>query len=205
MSDHFQTEPFNSRPADSFDARLSIDISNHRALPPWLARLLLRADEEITWVRGPRWNPWWERYVTHPVLVFYALGMGVVLLAAGRLHAGSWSEVPPLLALAAPAIVLVSLFVVGICAGYFTRLVVTNFRVFIVQGYAVCRSWSIKDLPPSLVRYEWRGRKRGNQTVDLEALESMLGGSSEQFAAPKKILAFGKHLDGIKARENGRP
>jgi len=144
-------------------------------------------------------------YVTHPVLVFYALGVGVALVVAGRLIAGSWSELSALLALAAAAIVLMCLFVVGIFAGYFTRLVVTNFRVVIVQGYAVCRSWSIKDLPPSLIRYERRGRIKGSRTVDLEALQSMLGGPSDQFAAPKKILAFGKHLDGIKARENGRP
>jgi hypothetical protein len=204
MSDHVQADPSNTSPADAFNGPLSIDISNHRGLPPWLARHLLRADEEITWIRGPRWNPRWERYVTHPVLVFYALGVGVALVVAGRLIAGSWSELTPLLALAAAALVLGCLFVVGICAGYFTRLVVTNFRVVIVQGYAVCRSWSIKDLPPSLVRYEWRGRKRESQTVDLEALQSMLGGASEQFATPKKILAFGKQLDGIKARESGR-
>jgi hypothetical protein len=203
MSDHFQTEPFDTFPAEPFNARSPIDIIHRPALPSWLARQLLRAGEEITWVRGPRFNPRWERYVTHPVLVFYALGVGVALVVAGRLIAGSWSELTPLLALAA-ALVLVCLLVVGICAGYFTRLVVTNFRVVIVQGYAVCRSWSIEDLPPSLVRYERRGRKNGSRTVDLEALQSMLGGPSEQFAAPKKILAFGKHLDGIKARENGR-
>jgi hypothetical protein len=110
-----------------------------------------------------------------------------------------------LLALAAAAVVLASLFVVGIFAGYFTRLVVTNFRIVIVQGYEVCRSWNIADLPPSLIRYRMRGRTRESRTVDLDALQAMLGGPSDQFMAPKKILAFGKHLDGIKARENGRP
>jgi len=205
MSDHFQTELFDTFPAEPFNAPSPIDIIHRPALPPWLARHLLRANEEITWVRGPRFNPRWERYVTHPVLVFYALGVAVVLVVAGRLIAGSWSELTPLLALVAAALVLVCLFVVGIFAGYFTRLVVTNFRVVIVQAYAVCRSWSIEDLPPSLVRYKRRGRMRGSRTVDLDALQSMLGGPSEQFAAPKKILAFGKHLDGIKGRENGRP
>jgi hypothetical protein len=205
MSDHFQTEPFDDFPTDPFDGPAPVDIRHHPRLPAWLARSLLRTDEEITWVRGPRFNPWWERYVTHSALVFYALGISVVLVAAGRLSAGSWSEFPPLIGLAAAAIPLGSLFVVGIAAGYFTRLVVTNFRIVIVQGYEVCRSWRIEDLPPSLIRYKWRGRKSECRTVDLEALQSMLGGPSDQFAAPKKILALGKHLDGIKARENGRP
>jgi len=40
----------------------------------------------------------------------------------------------------------------GIANGYFTRLVVTNYRLLILQGYEVCRSWSIHHLPRSLIR-----------------------------------------------------
>ena len=204
MSDHFQTEPSDAFPTESLDAPSPIDIRLRSRLPAWLTRRWLRAGEEITWVRGPRFNPRWERYVTHPVLVFYALGFGTALVLVGWLSAGSRPEVLVLLALAAAAVVLASLFVVGIFAGYFTRLVVTNFRIVIIQGYEVCRSWNIADLPPSLIRYRMRGRVRESRTVDLDALQAMLGDPSDQFMAPKKILAFGKHLDGIKARENGR-
>src|SRR5713226_3461302 len=52
MSDHVQTEPFEAFPAEPFNAPSAIDIIHRPALPPWLAGHLLRANEEITWVRG---------------------------------------------------------------------------------------------------------------------------------------------------------
>src|SRR6266571_9210112 len=115
MSAGFETDPF-ANPM----ARV---LRLYPPLPAWLARHLLRAGEHVTWVRGPRWNPWWERYVTHPALFLFALALGTACLGAGRLDAGSWSEIEPLLALAAGGIVLGSILVLGISAGYFTRLV----------------------------------------------------------------------------------
>jgi hypothetical protein len=176
----------------------------HPALPDWLARRLLRAGEEITWVRGPRRNPWWEQFATHPALFLVALALGAAGCLAGRLAAGSWADVMPVAFLVAFVLVLASILVLGISAAYFTRLVVTNHRVVILQGYELCRGWNVEDLPPSLIRYG-RGGERESRAVDLEGLQAMLGGSSSQFAEAKSILAFGKQLDRIKACENGRP
>jgi hypothetical protein len=197
MSDFFQSNPIDGPPPKTFCL--------YPELPAWLARRLLRADEQITWVRGPWWNPWWERYVTHPALFLLALALGAACLWAGRLSAQSWSKMPPLPAVAAAAIVLGAIFVIGISAGYFTRLVVTNCRVVILQGYEVYRSWSLDDLPLSLIRYARRRGEEASRTVDLDALQTLLGSASEQFAGSKTILSFGKQLDRIKAREDGRP
>src|SRR5262245_25251173 len=122
-------------------------------LPAWLARRLLGPEEQVNWVRGPRLSPWWERYATHPLLFVAALAVGAACVAAERLRAGSWPEMSPLPALAAVVIALGSIFVLGFCAGYFTRLVVTDARVFIVQGYEVCCSWDLDELPDWQFRY----------------------------------------------------
>src|SRR5262249_34482935 len=113
-------------------------------------------------------------------------------------------EMPPLPILAAGGIVVGSIFVLGFSAGYFTRLVVTSRRILLLQGYEVCRSWRMDDLPPSLIRYtRWDGEE--SRMVDLDALQTMLGGTSDKFTEAKTIRAFGKHLDGIIAREKYRP
>ena len=196
MSDQFQSE--------GFDARIA-DISRQPpSLPSWLAARL-SPNEEITWVRGPRFNPSWERYVTHPALFVFALGLGIIGGGAGWLIAGPEAEVLVLLAVLAGGIVLASIFVLGISNGYFTRIVATNSRLFILQGYEVCRSWSVDDLPRRLVRYHQLGGEEKSPAIDLEAVRSMLGGSSDKFADSKSILAFGKHLEQIKTREKDRP
>jgi hypothetical protein len=195
--DRFETDLFNAPPPP---------ISGpHPALPDWLASRVLRAGEEVTWVRGPRLNPWWECYITHPALFLVALAFGAACCWAGRLSVESWSQIPPPLVLAAGGIVLASILVLGISAGYFTRLVVTNLRVVILQGYEVCRSWGLDQLPRSLLRYSKRPGEKEKRAVDLDALRTTLGGSSNQFTDSKTILAFGKQLDRIKALENGRP
>jgi hypothetical protein len=176
-------------------------------LPLWVARRLLRSDETITWVVGPRFNPAWERYVTHPALFLVALAIGVVLVAVGRLCSESWTVMPPLAivaVMAGPALVLGSVFVLGISAAYFTRLVVTNHRLVIIQGYEVCRSWGLNELPPSLVRYGPRRTGDRERHVDLDALQTMLGNVSDRFADSKTIIAFGKHLDQIKSDKDRR-
>ena len=77
--------------------------------------------------------------------------------------------------------------------------------LFIVQGYEVCRTWGIDDLPRSLLRFSRVGDGGRSRTVDLDALKTMLGGSSDKIVDSKAILGFGKQLDHIKARENNRP
>src|SRR5437763_1009219 len=144
MSDQFRTEPFQT---DPFDTPPPPPVLRRPpALPAWLARRLLRPNEEITWVRGPRFNPEWERYVTHPALILVALAVAAVCVVAGRLSVSSWSELHPVPGLAAIGIVFGAIAVLAFFNGYFTRLVVTNFRLFIVQGYEVRSSWSIDAL-----------------------------------------------------------
>jgi hypothetical protein len=195
MPDHFQPDPFGGAPAKL--------VRSFPPLPVWLARRLLRTDETITWVRGPRLSPWWERYVTHPAFLLFTLGVAALSLAASRAFVSSWSEIWPLFLPTAGCVGVASVFVLGLSAGYFTRLVVTNYRVVILQGYELCRSWSLDDLPLSLIRYGQRGEE-STRTIDLDALQTMFGNTSDQFAESKTILAFGKQLDQIKARKHGR-
>src|SRR5262249_19583157 len=130
MSDQFQTERSDSPPP-------SVARPSLVAFPEWLARRLLRPGEEITWVRGPWLNPSWERYVPPPGLFLVALGIGGFLLTVTALVSGGWGGVPAPVGLLCAGIVLASVYVLGIASGYFTRLVVTNTRLFIVQGYEV--------------------------------------------------------------------
>jgi hypothetical protein len=173
-------------------------------LPPWLAARLPRG-EEITWVYGPRFNPPWERHVTHPALFLYALGVGVVGWGVGCSVAWDQTELLVVLGMAAGVLVLGSIFVLGIASGYFTRLVVTNYRLLILQGYEECRSWSIHRLPRSLVRYVRPGDEPEKLAVDLDAVKRMLGGSSDKFTSANAIMAFGKRVEQIKASEDHRP
>lgn len=191
--------------SDEFDFRAPDLIEPFQHLPGWLADRLLRPGEAVDWVRGPRFNPSWERYITHPALFFYAAALGVFVVTQIRLIAGEWSEIPVIAFLAACVLVIATIVVLGIANGYFTRLVVTNFRLVILQGYEICRSWDIDDLPPSLLRHGY-GRREENEswTIDLDAVKTMLGGPSEKFADAKTILSFGKQLDRITTRDKDR-
>jgi hypothetical protein len=189
MSDSTLTNPVVD-PLDSI-------VRPFAPLPDWVARRLLRPDERVTWVRGPRLSPSWERYATHPGLFLIALALAAACLEVGWLVGWTWFGGTPVPVLAAIAIVLGCIFVLGFSAGYFTRLVVTDRRLFIVQGYELCRSYRIEDLPASLVHYRrWEGQE-ARRYVDLDALQTMLGSKSEQFTESKTILAFGKHRDRI--------
>jgi hypothetical protein len=194
MYDRFQSEVPDARRPDV--------AAGFPPLPPWLAGRLLWSGEAVTWVVGPRFSPPWERWVTHPALFLAALALGGLCLGAGWLTAEAGSEVT-VAALAAGGIVIGSVFVLGLSCGYFTRLVVTNCRLVILQGYEVCRSWGLDKLPRSLLRYRGRGQEEWARTVDLEALTTMLGGPSSRFADAKTILAFGKQLDRITHRDPG--
>jgi hypothetical protein len=194
MSDQFQTEVFDAQGPDVFRA--------FPPLPAWLRGRLLRPGEHVTWVCGPRFNPAWERYATHPALFLFALAVGAACLGASRLLPGAAGVAG---ALVAGGIVLGSVFVLALSSGYFTRLVVTDHRLVILQGYEVCRSWGLDDLPRSLVRYGRQGVEAASPAVDLDTLRTMLGGSSDKFVDSKTILAFGKQLEQIKSLEKGRP
>src|SRR5262249_32892802 len=196
MSDQFKPDPFGDRAPEI--------TRRSPPLPSWLARRLLRRGEQVTWVRGPRFNPSWERYVTHPGLFVFALALGAGCVGAGRLIAGSWDAISPVPVVVAACVILVSIFVLGIFSGYFTRLVVTTHRLFIVQGRELCRCWNVDDLPLSLISYSMRAGGEKSRTADLDALQTMLGGASDQFIESKTILAFGKQLDRIKARDQDR-
>jgi hypothetical protein len=181
------------------------DISKQsRPLPSWLADRV-PPGEDITWVYGPRFNPSWERYVTHPGLFLGALGIGVAGWGVAWSVAWAETELLVVMALVAGILVLGSVFVLGIANGYFTRLVVTNHHLLILQGYEVCRSWSIHRLPRSLIRYVRPGDGPEKLAVDLDAVKRMLGGSSDKFAPASAILSFGKRVEQIKAREDDRP
>jgi hypothetical protein len=190
------------------DLRLPHFIEQLKPLPSWLADRLLRPDEKVAWVRGPRFNPSWERYATNPVLIFVAPLVGVIFLSLVWSYFKRQSELAPLTVLVPGGFFvffLPTLFIVGIASGYFTRLVVTNFRIVILQGYEICRTWNIDDLPPSLLHYRRLDGQNQRPIIDLDAVKNMLGGSSEKFTAAKSILAFGKQLDSITTRDKNRP
>jgi hypothetical protein len=196
MSDAFDPDPLH-QPLPNF--------ARGPLLPPWLARRLLRPDETVLWVRGPRHSPGAERFLTHPALCLAALLLAAAIIGLARSGVPSWSLISPVALVTAVVLVLGSVFVLGIANAYFTRLVVTNFRLVILQGYERRRSWSIDDLPPRLVRYDLRAGGERRRTIDVDALQTMLGGSSDQFVEARSILALGKQLDNIrKYREDDR-
>jgi hypothetical protein len=192
MSDRFQEEPL--------DDSVPNLVRQYPPLPAWLERRILDPEEEITWVRGPWQGPWWERYATHPLLILGALAVGGACVAGARLMVEDWSEMSPLPGLAAIILFIGTIFVTGISAGFFTRLVVTDFRVMIVQGREVCRVWDLDDLPYSLIRYTPRKRGEPTRTIDLDAVKTLFGQTSNQIVDSRSILAFGKQLDQIKTK-----
>lgn len=192
MSERFQN--------DLPDVQVPEVIGLFQPLPGWLADRLLQPDEKVTWVRGPWFNPFWERYLTHPALFLLALALGAVIVAVVWLISGGEPEIVVLAGLAAGFLVVVSICILGIANGYFTRLVVTNFRLVILQGYEIVRGWSMDDLPRSMLRYGRRGGENEKPCIDLEAVKTLLGGSSNQFTDAKTILTFGKQLEQIRTR-----
>jgi hypothetical protein len=198
MSDQIQTEVLDGQ-TFKLGKEPAADISlRTSALPSWLARRLLRANEEITWVTGPSYSPSWERKVTHPALFVDAMILGGVSVAAGYLLGAL-----PIGVFAAAGLLLGSIFVLGIANGHFTRVVVTNQRLVVMQGCEVVRAWTMEKLPQSLVRFTRRDDGQESRTVDLDALKTMLGPASDKFAEAKTIMSFAKKLDQIKLRENG--
>ena len=202
MTDRYQTEPFAPNPEEP--GRPIVLAVDQPQLPQWLAERILRDYEQVNWVRGPRFTPSWEILVTHPGLLLFTLPLAALCLFVGWLVAGSWAHLSPVAFLAAMAVVIGSIFVLGAFSGHFTRLVVTNLRLFIVQGRELCSSWDLDDLPPHLIRYTRTGDGERGRSVDLDAVKTMLGGS-DKFTEAKSIVEFGKKLDQITLREKRRP
>jgi hypothetical protein len=195
MSEQFRTEQFDSRPSES--------PGYFPALPSWLAARLLREGEEITWVVAPRFSPSWERYITHPLLFVAAVALAVICVASCALFDDAGPELIGPAILLGLGIIIGSIFVLGIACGYFTRLVVTNKRLVIMQGYEVRHAWDLDALPRHLLRYDRRrGEEDSEPTIDLDAVRTMLGSSSTHFAESKTILNFGKELRKIKRRDD---
>jgi hypothetical protein len=187
---------------DYFDSDMRDVAAPFRPLPWWLADRLLRDGEKVAWVYGPALNPSWERYVTHPSLFIYTLGFGALCVGACVLHGGPKPGSLPLIAgLFAGFLVVLSIIVLGIANGYFTRLVVTNRRLLILQGYEAYRKWSLEDLPISLIRYSAKGASIESRSIDLNALKNMLGGSSDKIVGAKSIMELSKRLERIKKGE----
>lgn len=180
------------------------DRDDFPPLPWWLESKLLAPGEEVEWVRGPRLNPPWERYVTHPALVLLALAVGALCVAAfallGRGPDAGWVGI-----VAGGVVVVGALLVVAFFTGFFTRLIVTNRRVAIMQGYEVVRSWDMDQLPRSMIRYRAGEGGERDPSIDLATVKTMLGGSPDGFADQKTIMAFSKQLNSIIKGRDDKP
>lgn len=192
MSERFQH--------DVPDVRIPVYIEQFQPLPGWLADRLLRPDEKVDWVRGPWFNPSWERYVTHPAILLIPLAFGAMGVGVGKLIDEQFTWV---FVLVAVLLFILTIIVLGIANGYFTRLVVTNRRLVILQGYEICRSWSIHHLPRSLLRFS-RWGDTSDLIIDLDAVKTLLGGASDKFTDSKTILSLGKQLDSITKDDKDR-
>lgn len=171
-------------------------------LPAFLARRLLRKDEEVSSVRGPRWSPSFEQYVTHPLGVVAGLALAVFSVLGGGLVLGWDSPVMAGVAVFALLTAVGGLVLVGIAAGHFTRLVITNQRVMIVQGYEIRKTWRLDDLPRSLIRHRRNADGEMTKAVDMERLQTMMGGgSSDGFVEAKTIWALSKEIERTRREE----
>jgi hypothetical protein len=171
-------------------------------LPAWLARRILAPNETVALVRGPTSNWFLEPYLTHPGLFLVALVPAGISLGIGRSLVNSWKELPPLAGVIAVLFVFGSIIFLASLAGYFTRLVITDQRLIIVQGREVRSSRSVNELPPILLRrnFDRDGHERA-PTIDLNAVNTMLG--VDGFVDSNTILTLGKKIDKMReARED---
>jgi hypothetical protein len=201
MSDRYhgdRTERFD--PDDRDDSRRDDPPRREAArkgppLPAFLARRLLRKGEEVASVRGPRSSPVWEPYLTHPAAVAVGFAAAVVIFLVGGLAVDWDGQLMAAPGIAAVVVAGGGLALVAVAAGYFTRLVVTSQRVLIVQGYEVRKTWTLDQLPRSLVRHDRNADGELTKTVDMEKLQTMLGGSADGIVEAKSIWALGKEIE----------
>lgn len=185
---------------DPFDISLPNAFALPAPLPPWLARRMSHGGEKITWVRGPQSSPGWESFATHPALLLVTLFISVCLVVL-TWDGDRQTRVAFVLAV---GLVLGTIVVLGLASAYFTRLVVTNYRIVMFQGREMVRNWSMDDLPRSLIRFRRRPDGKEERTIDVGSLQTLMG-SSDQFADPKTLRAFSRQLDRIKAQEDESP
>lgn len=164
-------------------------------LPSWLGKKFLEQHERLTWVRGPRWNSPVEWLMTHPLLFVLAVIVSLLMVGAAAVLAGDLRHVSPLIGMMVFVMPLGSIVVLGISNAYFTRLVITDRKVFISQGHEICRVWKMDQLPPSMVRHTQTETGEEVQSVDLERIKDMLGGGDDGYVDAKTIKKFGKQLD----------
>lgn len=196
MSEQFQNDPPSIRTPD-----ISLPAPQ---LPIWLTPRLLPDDETLEWVYGPSLNPWWERYVTHPLLFLVAATISGTWLVVAWQVAGSLERLPASAGVGAGVVVVGAIIILGLSSGYVTRLVVTNRRIVIMQGYEVRREWGIDALPMSLIRFRRPGTSERERAIDLDSLKTVLGTTSSQVADSKTILSLGKRLANIRAQDESR-
>ena len=67
---------------------------------------------------------------------------------------------------------------------------------------AFLRGWRIDQLPYSLLRYRTQADGQTSPTIDLDAMRTMMGGTSKTSMNSRGIMAFGKRIDQIR-REDG--
>lgn len=196
MNDTIRTDRPDS--SDSPDPKLNVATLG---LPTWLARLVLAPGETVALVRGPTSNSPLEPYLTHPALFLVALLPAGITLAVGRAMSPSWKELHPLPGLLAVLILFGTVIFLAGMAGYFTRLIITDRRLLIVQGREVRSSRDVNSLPRALVRRgrDEFGRERA-PTIDLNAVNKLVGGTG--FVDAKTILTLSKKIDKLKESDD---
>jgi hypothetical protein len=202
MSHHIQPNPENDPHYNPYELPSPGRSRRPGKLPRWLAKRFLRPGEYLTWVRGPRWNPTFEWFITHPLLFLIALAIAGAIFAAGSFLQGVYpSNLAPVFGMFAVLLPVGSLIVLGMTNAYFTRLVVTDQKVLIVQGHEVCRLWGIDELPHSMVRFRKTETGEEVRDIDLDKMKTMLGQTGDGFVDAKTIKNFGKQLDQIRKLE----
>lgn len=210
MVDHFQSDP---PPTDPNDQNVSttpgkdhnVDVARaFNPLPAYVKRQLPGKDEEVIWVRGPRLgNPVWEPFVTNPLLFVVGVAIGALCIYLGSLGEGSGKQFPVSFGVGAVVSFFLPILLLAFFNGYFTRLVVTDSGVYIIQGSTICRNWELEYLPRSLVRFERRGEDDPiGKTVDVDAMKTMLNSSEGHFTDAKTIKDFGKRLERLRRAED---
>jgi len=191
------TERFHDRPPEP-----AVPVAPSLPLPEWLARRILEPGETIALVRGPTGKWWLEPYLTHPLASLAGAIPAAVAITVGRMIVPSWRDLPPAAGIVAVLFVFASVFVVGLLAGYFTRLVVTDRRLLILQGREIWSSRGIDELPPFLVRRMRDPDGRERRAIDIVTLDSMLGSSNTGIVDSDTILTLGKKIDKLKERRD---
>src|SRR5438105_12790131 len=88
-------------------------------LPRWLTRRMLTEDEHLVSVYGPKYNPGWERYVTHPLLFLVTAIISATWVVVALVRAGGPENLPAVAGIGALALVVAAIVILGVSCGYF--------------------------------------------------------------------------------------